>query len=250
MGEFPQQDDGSENPNETAVPPNPGQPSAMLPGGRSPQGEDRKVPRGRHGQPRAKIAAIQRARILDAFVNEVGNAGLGGAHVAHVCAAAGVSTKEFYSVFRSKDDCFLAAFEMGADHVCRIAEEAYLAADGQWEDRLRAGIAAMMATLQGNPAYARLAVLEVHQAGPASLDKLTAAIAKFRKALGGGDPKPPPGLPAAAFESTLVGIGFRPLAEYVAAGKFDQLPELVPVLTYSLALPVVGPERAARLLKT
>lgn len=232
-----------------AVPPNPIPLSAMLPGGRCPQGEDRQVPRGRHGQPREKIVAIQRARILDAFVNEVGEAGLDGAHVAHICAAAGVSTKEFYAVFHSKDECFLAAFEMGADIICEAAHDAYEATEGPWEDKVRAAITAMLSALEGNPAYARLSVVEVYQAGPAGLDKLTEVIGRFRKILGGGDPKPPEGLPGDAFESTLVGIGFHPLGDYVVAGKADRLTELVPVLTYSLALPVVGPERAARQLQ-
>ncbi len=239
--------DEKPNEGESAVP-NPVSPSAKLPGGRSPQGDDRKVPRGRHGQPREKIAAIQRARILDAFVNEVGEAGLDGAHVAHICAAAGVSTKEFYAVFHSKDECFLAAFEMGADIICTAAHDAYEAVDGPWEDKIRAAITAMLLALEGNPAYARLSVMEVYQAGPAGLEKLTEVIGRIRKILGGGDPRPPLGLPGDAYESTLVGIGFHPLGEYVAAGKADRLTELVPVLAYSLALPVVGPERAARQL--
>lgn len=250
--------DDMHNEHDDAVPPNATPPSprppsalppsAMLPGGRDPQGDDRKVPRGRHGQPREKIAAIQRARILDAFVNEVGDAGLDGAHVAHICAAAGVSTKEFYAVFHSKDECFLAAFEMGAEVICNAAHDAYEDTNGPWEDKVRSAITAMLGALEGNPAYARLSVMEVYQAGPAGLAKLTEVIGRIRQILGGGDPKPPPGLPGDAFESTLVGIGFHPMGEYVAAGKADRLTELVPVLTYSLALPVVGPERAARQL--
>jgi AcrR family transcriptional regulator len=223
-------------------------PKAVLPGGRSPQGEDRKVPRGRHGHPRAEIEMIQRARILDAFVNEVGTAGLTGAHVAHICAAAGVSTKEFYSVFRSKDECFFAAFDLGAGVICDQVATTYEETKGLWEDRIRAAIFSMLQSLASNPAYARLSIVEIYQAGEHGLERLNTVIQRFREILGGGAPNPPPGLPGEAFENTLVGLAFHPLAEYVMAGKAAQLTDLVPVLTYSLALPVVGPERAARQL--
>jgi AcrR family transcriptional regulator len=216
----------------------------VLPGGRSPRGADRVVPRGRHGHPREEIEVIQRARILDAFANELGAAGLNGAHVANICGAAGVSTKEFYAVFKSKDECFLAAFDLGAEMVIEQGAAAFGKKRGLWEERVRAAIKAMLEVLQANPDFARLCVVEVYHA-TGGLERLNGVINRCRWMFGGGDRPPDPG---DAFESALIGSAFRPIAEYVADGKADRLTELVPVMTYSLALPVVGWERAARQL--
>ena len=221
----------------------------VLPGGRPSKGSDRVVPLGRHGRPKEEIEKIQRDRILDAFVIVVGRTGLAKAHVADVCAEAGVSTREFYAVFLNKDDCFLSAFDAGARLVFQGAKQAYEQAEGRWEDRLRATLDVVFGLLGANPAFARLCILESQYAGPVAGERLSGIVRGFRRTFGGGEiPSLSQDLTGDGLESVLIGGAFRPVVEYVREGKADRLPELVPLVTYFLTLAVVGPERAARQL--
>ncbi|HEX3947590.1 MAG TPA: TetR/AcrR family transcriptional regulator [Acidimicrobiales bacterium] len=222
----------------------------LLPGGRPARGADRQVPIGRHGLPREEIRAVQRAKILDAFVAEVGDKGFAGTKVIDVCGRAAVSAKEFYTVFGSKDDCFFTAFDLGAELVWAQGSAAFEQAEGLWEDRVRAAIQAMLETLAANPAFCRLCIVEARYAGPDGMERLQAVIQRCRRLLGGDrQVEVPPGMPVDACESALVGGALRPLVDYVRAGRAGELAELVPLLTYSIALPVVGQQRALRQLE-
>jgi AcrR family transcriptional regulator len=222
----------------------------ILPGGRSPQGADRVVPIGRHGQPREEIRAVQQAKILDAFVAEVGEKGLVGARVIDVCRRAGVSAKEFYAIFGSKEECFFVAFDLGADQVCGRGEAAFVGAKGPWEDRLRAAIEAMLEVLAANPAFSRLCIVEAAHAGPAAAERLNGVIKRCRKVFGGDrEFDVPPWVSTEACESALVGGALQPLAEYVLAGRAGELADLAPLVTYVIALIIVGQPRALRQLE-
>lgn len=222
----------------------------VLPGRSIPKGSDRLVPIGRHGRPKEEIERIQRQRILDAFVVVVGRTGVQKAHVSDVCAEAGVSTREFYAVFRNKDDCFISAFDAGARVVFQGARQVYEQAEGRWEERLLATLQFVFTLLGENPAFARLSILESQYAGPAAYDRLNGVVRGFRQTLGGkmAMRSPVGDMPADALESAIVGSAFQPVVDYVREGKAERLAELVPLLAYTLCLPLVGPERAARLL--
>lgn len=209
----------------------------------------RRVPRGRHGHPRAEIEAIQRARVLDSFVREVGHRGLAGTRIVDVCTGAGVSPTEFYVSFSDKEACFFAAFDLGSRIVCDQGAQAYEQAEGPWEHRLQAAIHTMLELLAANPAFARLCIVEPQHAGPEAAARLEAVIDRCRKAFGCTSPvKPPPGLLRNPYESMLLGGALRPLTAYVVAGKAQHLAELSPVITYWLALLTVGRERAQSVL--
>jgi AcrR family transcriptional regulator len=208
-----------------------------------------RVPLGRHGRPPEEIDAIQRARILDSFVREVGCRGLDGAHILDVCTAAKVSPRVFYVSFADKEACFVAAFDLGAQIVCDQGIGAYEQAEGPWEHRLGAALHAMLELLAANPAFARLCIVESQHAGPEALVRLDAVIDRCRKAFGCTSPvEPPPGLDRDAYESVLVGGVLRALTAHVADGKAQHLVELAPLLTYWLALLTVGRERALSVL--
>ena len=69
------------------------------------------LPPGRHGLPRAFVAANQRERILSAVGDVASVAGYSDMTVEGVIVTAGVSRRTFYEHFKSKDEAFLAAFE-------------------------------------------------------------------------------------------------------------------------------------------
>jgi AcrR family transcriptional regulator len=105
-----------------------------------------------------------------------------GAAVAPVVARAGVSRRTFYELFDGREDCFLAAFEWGLGQARQAVVEAY----GQqrtWRDRVRRGLAALLAFLDSEPELARVCVIEALGAGrlvlarrARVLDELIAAL--------------------------------------------------------------------------
>ncbi|MGV9819019.1 TetR/AcrR family transcriptional regulator [Nocardia xishanensis] len=138
-------------------------------------GTARQLPRGRHGLPREQVIASQRDRILDAMAETMAVTGYVGTSVAAVLKLAGVSRETFYEQFRSKEDCFTAAYERAVERlVVRIAE-----ASGPLEDengpggthlhRMERLLDAYFEGLIEDPAYARLYLVEVYAVGSDAL---------------------------------------------------------------------------------
>lgn len=136
----------------------------------------RQLPRGRHGLPREQVIASQRDRILDAMAEAMAENGYVGTSVAAVLKRAGVSRETFYEQFRSKEDCFEAAYERAVGQsLSRIAEAAAPPADSAEADRDRPAapdpermdriLGAYLDGLADEPAYARLFLVEVYAVG-------------------------------------------------------------------------------------
>lgn len=214
---------------------------AVLPGSRSPFGPDRVVPRGRHGHSREEIRSLHRARLLDAFVEVVGGVGYDNTRVVDVCQRAGVSNRAFYAAFSDKEECFLIAFDIGAQLLIERATLAYQAAEGTWPERLKVGMATVLEYLAANPAFARFCTLEPSRVGPAAVDHLNAVINECRRAFGGNEPtNVSPALRGSPLEALLVGAVVRPIFTYIEEGKTEQLPELAPSLVDFLTLVLLG----------
>lgn len=223
----------------------------VLPGSRSPHGPDRIVPIGRHGHPKEEIGNIHQARLIDAFVEVVGRVGYDGARISEISRKAGVSNGVFYSRFTNKEDCYVTAFDIGARQLVERAKAAYDAAVGPWEDRVRAGIEAILVCLAANPSFARLCAVNTVRVGPVAVEHANAVIDNLRRAFDAhGQPEVPPALEGAPMDAVLTGALTRPVFTYVKKGKTDQLPELTPCLAYFLTLLTLGPERAARQVGT
>ncbi|MFC9893182.1 TetR/AcrR family transcriptional regulator [Nocardia sp. NPDC127579] len=128
----------------------------------------RQLPRGRHGLPREQVIASQRERILQAMAEAMTENGYVGTSVAVILKRAGVSRETFYEQFRSKEDCFEAAYERAAEALlARIAHASAAPADTvAASDRMSRILTAYLDGLAAEPAYARLFLLEVYAAGP------------------------------------------------------------------------------------
>ncbi|MCP2276795.1 transcriptional regulator, TetR family [Nocardia amikacinitolerans] len=133
-------------------------------------GTARQLPRGRHGLPREQVIASQRDRILDAMAETMAVTGYVGTSVAAVLKVAGVSRETFYEQFRSKEDCFAAAYERAVERlVARIAEASAPGDEnvtgGPDLDRMERLLEAYFEGLIEDPAYARLYLVEVYAVG-------------------------------------------------------------------------------------
>jgi AcrR family transcriptional regulator len=123
-------------------------------------------PRTRKDQaPRGVLAAGQRERILAATEQLIAEKGCAGATIEGIVKLAGVSSVTFYEHFRNKEECFVAAFDSAVEEASAELREA-VPASGSWEDRVRAGLAALLGAIDAEPARARLCFVEAQKGGP------------------------------------------------------------------------------------
>jgi AcrR family transcriptional regulator len=113
---------------------------------------------------------IARSRIVAAALEAAEDVGYGGMTVAEVISRARVSRRTFYEVFTGREDCFLAALEEALSQIGVLAREAY-EREESWREGIRAGLAALLAFLDEEPALARVCLVEALGAGPRVLDR-------------------------------------------------------------------------------
>jgi AcrR family transcriptional regulator len=124
----------------------------------------------------------RRARIIDALVGIVDDVGFEAASVTGICARAKVSRDTFYTVFESRQDCFLAMMDDAFVRVSELIERSFSAHE-HWLEGGRAALAELLAFFEAEPRYARVWLIETLGAGAWALERrerhltaLTAAI--------------------------------------------------------------------------
>jgi AcrR family transcriptional regulator len=208
-----------------------------------------RLPAGRHGLPRDFIVQNQRERIVTALVDTVAERGYNATTVAHITKAASVSRRTFYEHFADKEACFLAAYEMVADHI-RDSMQAAAGSFEEWPQKVRAALGTMLRFLAGEPELARLCMIEPIAAGGeiaarhrASMQSLVEILKAGRPELGDERPLPE------ATEETLVGGIVSLVVREISSGRTEQLEALLPDLVELALSPYVGSEQAERLAR-
>lgn len=190
----------------------------------------------------------QRTRLLGAAIRIAGSEGYAGMTVSAVIAKAGVSRKTFYEFFSDREDIFLAAFDLVAEHALAGARRAYDGGD-DWPQRLRSVLAVGLDALAAHPHEARTCFVEVLAAGPRALKRRDAAMREFMQFLSpgyeaaraaGGTETIPPVMPEA-----IVGAIFEIVYARVLQDRTAELPELLEQLMYCAMAPFLGPSAAA-----
>ncbi|HKZ13191.1 MAG TPA: TetR/AcrR family transcriptional regulator [Solirubrobacterales bacterium] len=203
------------------------------------------MPRGRHGLPREAVADSQRARILAAMIAVVAARGYSETRVVDVIGAAGVSRKTFYELFDSKEDCFLAAYDILVGQVLEEAETGFALTPGAaWPERVESGLRAVLGHLAAHPEEARFALVEVLAAGPRALARRDAALRQFTGFIEAGRSESTVDLPGSTAQTIAGGINELLYSE-VLHGAAARLPARLPELVFLIVLPFLGPARAA-----
>jgi AcrR family transcriptional regulator len=101
----------------------------------------------------------QRARLLEAMVQAVAEKGYEAATVADAVRLAKVSRGTFYELFESKEACLLAAFKLGYEVLEGEINLAIREAE-DWREELQLGIRAYLQTLENDPLFARVYLIE------------------------------------------------------------------------------------------
>jgi AcrR family transcriptional regulator len=208
----------------------------------------RRLPRGLHGLDRDVVTASQRTRLLEAVGRAVADKGYAGATIDDIVRGAGVSKKTFYEHFQDKEDCFVAAYEAASDQLLERVRDAQATGDG-WLDRTRAGIRAYLRWIAGEPALARVFLIEVAAAGPRAAERRIQLRDRYVELMrdlqdeARADLTALPRLPTEVFHALVAAVDelvVRRIRESSATG----LPELEPVLLYLHVALLAGPTAA------
>ncbi len=170
------------------------------------------------------VAAHQSARVFQAITEIVAEQGYDAVKVREVVKLAGVSTKTFYRHFESKEDCFLRAHEI----VIRHARAGLLSAQSdqqEWRERPRLIYAAFAREIEGNPASAKLALVDVYMGGPAALEQAQRAEATFAAMIVASFARAPDGVvvPPMVIEGMMAGVT-RVARNRLLIGRQRELP--------------------------
>jgi AcrR family transcriptional regulator len=206
------------------------------------------LPAGRHGYSREQVAHHQRERLIAGLAAAVADKGYAAVTLTDVVQQAKVSRRVFYANFESKEECFLAAFEVVVGHLRELVAEA-VEGIPDWPQQAIVATRATLGFLAAEPDLARLCLVESRGAGPAVTARFNQAAAEMapllRRGRGERDERERP-LPASTEESTigsLVSLAYRK----VAAGEAAQLEQLLPDCAELVLLPYLGPAEATRL---
>lgn len=219
------------------------QPLSPLPGAREARDPARAIKRGPSRVPPEVVAANQRERLYDAVVHTVAGKGYANATVSDICRAAGVTRPAFYALFAGKDDALIATYRHGTDLLLHLMESAYRA-EPAWRDGARAALRVLLQVLAELPAFATTAVVEIDAAGPLARAERANLLRRFDRFFSEAPSAGDLPMPQELVETVVGGI-YATIYRYVAAGRVEQLPALLPMLAYFTLVPFLGREEAA-----
>jgi AcrR family transcriptional regulator len=229
----------------SAVPDQPGLTSTPLPGARPGRDPSRAIKRGPSRTPPEVVAATQRDRLYDGLVHTVAQKGYTNARVSDICQAAGVTRPAFYALFQGKDEAFLATYRHGTSVLLHVMERAYEDAP-DWRSGAREALRVLLDVLSSVPAFASMAIVEIDVVGPAARAERDQMLRGFDRFFADAPGRPDLGGTPNDLVGCIVGGIHSTIYRYVAAGRFAELPDLLPVLTYFVMVPFLGREEAAR----
>ncbi len=213
----------------------------------------RGLPRGDNNPSHSFVVHNQRERILDAVARLTAAHGYAAVKVEDIVVEAAISLKAFYEHFANKDDAFVVAYEVGHAKCLAYVEAAY-DAESEWTASVHSGLWALMDFLASEPAFARIALVDVLTATPLTAERSSLGVSAFARLLVaglddlsatalGGQPRP-----SEASVDAIAGGVFEVCLNYAVADRVAELHELTPVLTYFTLAPFVGTQRAAKVI--
>lgn len=208
------------------------------------------LPAGRHGFSREQVEHNQRERLIAGLAAAVAEKGYRAVTITDVTKQARVSRRVFYANFESKEECFLAAFEVVVGHIRELAGEAAAGA-GEWPQQAIGAARAVLSFFAAEPDLARLCLVESQAAGPAVSARFHEAVHEATpyleqgRALRRGERELPP-----TTEESTIGALAMLASRKVAAGEAGSLGDLLPEFAEFILSPYMGAEEASRLARS
>jgi AcrR family transcriptional regulator len=209
-----------------------------------------RLPRGRHGLSPEFVARNQRERLISGLIQALYEVGYHKTTVSLIGQRAAVSKSDFYRHFESKDDCFIAAYEVAVEQIReRVLIACQESEHEEWAERVRGALEALLQTFAKEPALASITLVEGLRAGRGVYDRYQAALESFVEYLREGAPPTPAGteVPEATDEAVIGGIASL-LGRRVLAGDAEELKDLFPEILEFVLTAHLGAEEARRIV--
>lgn len=209
-----------------------------------------RLPRGRHGLSPEFVARNQRERLITGLTEALYEVGYQKTTVSMIGQRAAVSKSDFYKHFESKDECFIAAYDVAIERIRECVAAACEEASGEaWPRRVRVATGALLKVLSEDPALASITLVEGLRAGREVYDRYQGAIDSFVAYLSEGAPASNPGgeVPEPTGEAVVGGIASL-LGRRVLAGEAEQLSELFPEILEFILSAYLGADQARRII--
>jgi AcrR family transcriptional regulator len=192
------------------------------------------------------LSRVQQARLLDAAAEVVVGEGVKRLSATRVAARAGMSTKTFYDLFADGGDCFLGVFDRAVGELVTVAAPVW-AAEDQWAERVRGALIVLLASLERNPALARVVFVEALGAGPRVLTRRAEILERLAGFIDEGREGSAlaEALPSLVAEG-VVGAAFSIVHARLAEQRSGSLMELVNPVMATVVLPYRGQDASAR----
>ncbi|MGH2911209.1 MAG: TetR/AcrR family transcriptional regulator [Solirubrobacteraceae bacterium] len=185
------------------------------------------------------IAGIQRARILAATCEVVGERGAGGVSVGYIVERSGVSRRTFYEIFTDCEECLLAAFDDAFERASECVLPAFYS-KSRWSERVRAGLLAFLSFIEEQPSAGGLLVRGSLAMGGRVRERREQVLEQLATVIddGRGEGRQGTQVPPLTAEG-LVG-GVLSILDRSADGESEQLRGLVNPLMAMIVAPYLG----------
>lgn len=183
------------------------------------------------------IALHKQRRIMDALVELTVERGYEATKISDIVRRAGVARKTLYENFDGKERVFLAAFDATWDELMRRVG-ASGKGNGDWRDRIKAGLAAFLGYVAEQPVLARLCMIDALSATPVTVERYENALAAFVELIRRSFPAEKR-LPDTMAETLVGGVAWI-LNRQIRSGEAKQAEDLLPQLTEFVIGPHVG----------
>lgn len=176
--------------------------------------------------------------MMEAMAELSAEQGYDATKIADIVRRAGVARKTLYDNFDGKEDLFLTAFSTVNRELLMAVEGACAKRDGSWQQRIEAGLGAILEFFAERPEAARMCMVEALSATPAASAYYDAAVEQFVEMLKLGTPSGL-GLPG-TIEETLVGGVAWILNQQIRRGEGSEVMDLLPELSEFVLSPYHG----------
>jgi AcrR family transcriptional regulator len=194
---------------------------------------------------REVVAHHQRQRILAGAAQVFAERGYRQVSVADIVKAAAIARGRFYDNFSSKEDCFFALYDSATEATLERVGQACGESTESFPERVAAGIAALLAAIEADPAVARACVVEGPAVGPAINARFEKLIGDFAAMLRSGRGDDGASELPETVEETVVGGLYWLLYHALLEQRPKRIARLRPQLVEFSLIPFIGAEAAA-----
>lgn len=113
------------------------------------------------GMQSSERALERRGRLIEAGIDVFGTVGYPAAKVKTLCQSAGLSERYFYESFESREQLLTAVYDDLATQLMRDVTEALRVPEQGLQDSVRAGLAAVVNFMLGDPRHAQIILVEI-----------------------------------------------------------------------------------------